>query len=298
MRTLEYTVPAEFNDRKVLHFLKGSVGLSSRLIRALKMQENGIMKNGSHTRTVDIINEGDIITINIPEDKKEENFSEGDATCLTRAGVEILYEDADVLVVNKPALMPIHQSHNHQGDTLADLVISYLNTEASGAIFRAVGRLDKGTSGIVVCGKNAFSANKLQGHIRKTYFALPTGSYSGTGTIEVPIYRPDPMKTYRTVDPRGDYALTKYEVLKTGENLSFVRVQIETGRTHQIRVHFAHLGTPLLGDSMYGEEDPRISHQSLHCGVAEFEQPYSGVLIKVEAKLPEDMQQIIDTELS
>ncbi|MDD6807714.1 MAG: RluA family pseudouridine synthase [Oscillospiraceae bacterium] len=298
MRTLEYIVPVEYDNRKVLHFLKGSVGLSSRLIRALKMQENGIMKNGSHTRTVDIIKVGDKITINIPDDSKNENFSVGDSTCLTRAGVEILYEDADVLVVNKPALMPIHQSHNHQGDTLADLVISYLNTESSGAIFRAVGRLDKGTSGIVVCGKNAFSANKLQGNIYKTYFALPSGSYSGTGTIEAPIYRPDPLKTFRNVDERGDYALTRYEALKTGENVSLVRVNIETGRTHQIRVHFAYLGTPLIGDTMYGTEDPRISHQSLHCGIAEFEQPYTGVLIKVEAKIPEDMERIILSELS
>ena len=316
MRTLEFIVPSEYDGRKVLHYLRGSAGLSSRLIRNLKMFENGMMLNGVHTRTVDIIHTGDKITVNLPEDEVADTAadiyemptlcstseSSDDSLCasftftsLADYGVEILYEDEDLIVVNKPATLAIHPSHNHQGDTLANLIAAYLKTKNRVSVFRAVGRLDKGTSGIVICALNAFAANKLQGNIRKTYYALPSGCYSGSGTVNAPIYRPDPIKTYRTVDDRGDYAVTHWTALKTGEEMSLVRVNLETGRTHQIRVHFAHLGTPLVGDTMYGEPDQRISHQSLHCGEAEFKHPYSGDDIVITANIPNDMQALIDT---
>ncbi len=311
MRTLEFIVPSEYDGRKVLHYLRGSAGLSSRLIRNLKMFENGMMLNGVHTRTVDIIHTGDKITVNLPEDdvpdtaadiyempsivSPDSNVDASSAfTNLADYGVEVLYEDEDLIVVNKPATLAIHPSHNHQGDTLANLIAAYLKTKNKVSVFRAVGRLDKGTSGIVVCALNAFAANKLQGNIRKTYYAVPSGLYSGQGTVNAPIYRPDPIKTYRTVDERGDYAVTHWTSLKTGKEMSLVRVNLETGRTHQIRVHFAHLGTPLVGDTMYGEPDSRISHQSLHCGEAEFEHPYSGEKIVITANIPKDMQSLID----
>lgn len=312
MRTLEFIVPSEYDGRKVLHYLRGSAGLSSRLIRNLKMFENGMMLNGVHVRTVDIIHTGDRITVNLPEDEVAETAadiyempsllsenSDVDAsftfTSLSDYGVEILYEDEDLIVVNKPATLAIHPSHNHQGDTLANLIAAYLKTKNRVSVFRAVGRLDKGTSGIVICALNAFAANKLQGNIRKTYYALPSGHYSGSGTVNAPIYRPDPIKTYRTVDPRGDYAVTHWTAVKTSEKMSLVRVNLETGRTHQIRVHFAHLGTPLVGDTMYGEPDVRISHQALHCGEAAFKHPYSGDDIVITADIPQDMQKLIDT---
>ncbi len=311
MRTLEFIVPSEYDGKKVLHYLRGSAGLSSRLIRNLKMFENGMMLNGVHTRTVDIIHTGDKITVNLPEDEVADTAADiyempsfasenldVDAsftfTSLGDYGVEILYEDEDLIVVNKPATLAIHPSHNHQGDTLANLIAAYLKTKNRASVFRAVGRLDKGTSGIVICALNAFAANKLQGNIRKTYYALPSGPYSGAGTVNAPIYRPDPIKTYRTVDDRGDYAVTHWESLKTGAEMSLVRVKLETGRTHQIRVHFAHLGTPLVGDTMYGESDERISHQALHCGEAEFKHPYSGDDIVITANIPDDMQRLID----
>lgn len=307
MRTLEFVVPSEYDGRKVLHYLRGNAGLSSRLIRNLKMFENGMMLNGVHTRTVDIIHTGDRITINLPDDEVSKTASDIYAmpsladtessfkfTNLTDYGVEILYEDDDLIAVNKPATLAIHPSHNHQGDTLANLIAAYLKTKNSVSVFRAVGRLDKGTSGIVICAKNAFSANKLQGNIRKTYYALPSGYYSGKGTVNAPIYRPDPIKTYRTVDEKGDRAVTHWEALKSGGDMSLVRVNLETGRTHQIRVHFAHLGTPLIGDTMYGKIDERISHQALHCGEAEFVHPYSGDNIVISANIPSDMQALID----
>lgn len=297
MRRLEFVVPTEYDGRKVLHYLRGVAGLSSRLIRCLKAYDNGMLLNGEHTRTVDIIHTGDKLTINLPEDNVDMEIANVDDgfTTLEDAGVEIVYEDEDLVAVNKPANLAIHPSHNHQGDTLANLLAAHLKSQGKKSTFRAIGRLDKGTSGIVICGLNAYVANLLQGHIKKTYFAIPSGRYEGSGTIDAPIYRPDPIKTYRTVDERGAYAITHWTALKTSENASFVRVNIETGRTHQIRVHFAHLGTPLIGDTMYGEESPLIDHQSLHCGIAEFTHPVTGEKIVINAQIPKEMQAIIDT---
>lgn len=296
MRTLNYTITSENDGSKVLYFLKGKAGLSSRLIRSLKLVDNGIMLNGEHTRTVDEIHENDVLTINIPEDVLTEDLSEYDGTDF--GDLQILYEDEDILVVNKPAMLAIHPSHNHQGDTLANLIAAYLKSKGKKATFRAVGRLDKGTSGIVVCALNAFAANKLQGKIEKTYYAIPSDIFTEDGSIEAPIFRPDSIKTYRTVDERGDYALTHYKVLQSGAlpdgtKASFVKVNIVTGRTHQIRVHFAHLGAPLLGDTMYGTARADISHQALHCGHAELLQPFTNCKICIDAPLPQDMNEII-----
>ncbi len=311
MRTLEYKIPTEYDGKKVLYFLKGNAGLSSRLIRSLKNYENGLMLNGLHTRTVDILHRGDMLTVNIPDDdvcpedsnldfSKDSFFrtDNGDFS-LKNYGVQILYEDDDIIAVNKPAMLAIHPSHNHQGDTLANVLAAHLKSKGKASVFRAVGRLDKGTSGIVICALNAFAANKLQGHIEKTYFAIASGKYDGAGSIEVPIYRPDPIKTYRTVDKRGDYALTHWIALESGTledgvSATLLEVKIATGRTHQIRVHFAHLGTPLLGDTMYGLPRGDISHQALHCGKATFRQPYTGEVIELTTDLPSDMQNILD----
>lgn len=281
MRTLEYTVDERFDSLKLYSFLKGHIHLSSKLIRSLKRTENGLLINGCHARTIDLLHTGDRVSVNIPQDEK---------TALPGSVMpEVIYEDDDVLVVNKPPYMPIHESHNHQGDTLANSVCGYLSKKGKQCSFRAVGRLDKGTSGLVVCALNSHAAALLSGKIEKTYYALPTGSFEGNGTIDEPIFRPDPMKTLRTVDERGDRAVTHWQALKTGEELSLLEIRLETGRTHQIRVHFAWLGAPLLGDRMYGEEREDINHQALHCGLVSFIQPVTGERITCSAPMPDDM---------
>lgn len=288
MRTLHFTVTSEYDGRKVLHFLRGSAGLSAKLVRSLKNYDNGIQLNGEHVRTVDLIHTGDVVTVNLPEDNTMVESAGFDPDTL-----DILYEDEDVIVINKPATLAVHPSHNHQGDTLANLLAAHLVREGKTSTFRAVGRLDKGTSGIVVCALNSYAASKLQAQIDKTYFAIPTGKYEGSGTIDAPIYRPDPIKTIRCVDPRGDEAVTHWTALKTGEDLSLVEVHLETGRTHQIRVHFASLGTPLAGDTLYGVPREDITHQALHCGRAKFTHPYTGKRLCFEAPIPEDMARLL-----
>ena len=287
MRKLDFTVPEEYDGQRLQNFLRGEIKLSLRLMRSLKRVENGIMINGEHARTVDIIHTGDAVTLNIP-------YTQGSAKAVSDIDLDIRYEDDDVLVVNKPALLPIHESHNHQGDTLANAVAAHLKSEGKSPVFRAIGRLDKGTSGLVVCALNQHSAARLSGNIEKEYIAIPSGRYDGKGTIDAPIYRPDPMKTLRCVDPRGDRAVTHYESVKSSDTASLLKIRLETGRTHQIRVHFAHLGTPLIGDFMYGAEDKRIERQSLHCGYVRFVQPITGEQIECLAELPEDMQRLAD----
>lgn len=293
MRTLHYIVPVEYEGSKVLHFLKREAGLSTRAIRNLKFHEDGILVNGIPTRTIDPLHVGDSLIVNLPSDGPAQSphpFSPSEPV----PEPVILYEDEDVVAVNKPAGLAVHQSHSHQGDTLADWLLSHYAEDGSTTVFRAVGRLDKQTSGVVVCARNKFAASPLQGNVHKTYYALVNGVYVGSGTIDEPIYRPDPGKTTRSVDPRGVPAVTHWRALKTGNGISFLEVTLETGRTHQIRVHFASKGTPLLGDTMYcAPEREDIRRAALHCGKAEFRQPFTGAEVLVHAGLPEDMRGIL-----
>lgn len=285
MRSIDYTVTEYFDGKKIFNFLRGHVKISVRLLRSLKTVENGIMLNGVRARTIDIIHTGDTVTINIPDDNT--------MSIPIDYPLDVVYEDDDLLIINKPPMLPMHESHNHQGDTLANAVAGYLMKKNKPATFRAIGRLDKGTSGIVVCALNTHVAARLSGKIKKQYLALVTARYDEDGTIDKPIYRPDPMKTYRTADDRGDYAVTHYHVEEKGDNYSLMRIDLETGRTHQIRVHFAYLGTPLYGDRMYGTEDERICHQALHCENLTFTHPVTNEEIKVTAEMPEDMKELL-----
>ncbi len=285
MRELEYIVEDYFEGKKLISFLRGHVKISVRLLRSLKRVDGGIRINGNHARTIDILHAGDRVTLTIHEDEN--------SSIPIDYPLSVIYEDEDVLVLDKPAMLPMHESHNHQGDTLANAVSGYLQKKGKSLTFRAVGRLDKGTSGLVICALNSHAAARLSGSFEKTYYAISTGHYEGTGTIDKPIYRPDPIKTYRTADDRGDRAVTHYEVLESGENYSLHRINLETGRTHQIRVHFAFLGTPLYGDRMYGEEHPIIERQALHCGKVVFDHPVTKERLELEAPLPEDMTALL-----
>jgi len=282
LRVIEYKVEEYFEGKKLISFLRGHVKISVRLLRSLKRVDGGIKINGKNARTVDLLHSGDTVTLSIPEDDTHSIPIDYE--------LKVIYEDDDVLVIDKPAMLPMHESHNHQGDTLANAVAGYLQKKGKSLAFRAVGRLDKGTSGLVICALNSHSAARLSGKFEKTYYAIATGHYARTGTIDKPIYRPDPMKTCRTADDRGDRAVTHYEVLESAADYSLLRIHLETGRTHQIRVHFAWLGTPLYGDRMYGEEHPLIGRQALHCGEVSFNHPVTGERLTLKVELPEDMK--------
>lgn len=292
MRVLHFTVPPEYNGKKAREFLRRGAGVSARLLRALKADPMGVCRGGRPLRMVDLLHTGDRLTLTLPDER-----GAGGTRALLPLPLEVLYEDDDLLVVNKPAGLAMHETHNHQGDALSNAVAYYLQQQGSAAVFRTVGRLDKGTSGAVVCALHKYGAAKLSGHIEKEYLAVACGVYEGCGTIDAPICRPDPGKTLRAVGEPGEAAVTNWEALWTDGKISLLRVRPETGRTHQIRVHFASLGTPLVGDDMYKSPDTRLSHQALHCARIRFTHPVSGKALDLYATPPADMAALLPEDV-
>ena len=282
-RQLNYVIPESYNGRKVIHYLRGEAGLSSRLTISLKYRPDGILRNGEHIRTIDPLKTGDILTVNLPDES-------GTVSAVPVVQLDIVYEDEDILVVNKPAGLAMHPTHNHQDDSLANCVAAH----RPDAVFRAVGRLDKCTSGLVLCAMNQMAAAKLSGNYKKEYLAVAGGVYEGSGTINKPIFRPDPMKTLRAVGETGEHAVTHWTALATDGRLSLLRIRLETGRTHQIRVHFASLGTPLAGDDMYGSTVNPPDRAALHCAKLTFSHPVTGETLTFSAPMPQDMQRLAD----
>lgn len=279
-RTIEYTVPPEYDGCKAVRFLRGGCGFSARVMKKVKYS---LLCNGSRLRTIDIVKSGDKISVILPDDDEV-------APQEICAELDIIYEDEDILVINKSPFMAMHPTHNHQGDTLANAVAAYLSQKGKNAVFRAVGRLDKGTSGVVVCALNKLSASKLAGKVDKEYYALVEGRLSGSGRIDVPIYRPDPAKTLRacSYEMGIESAVTNWNAEREFDNATLVKLKLETGRTHQIRVHMAFSGHPLAGDNMYGDFMTEIGHQLLHCRRCRLIHPVTGEKLEFEAAFCDD----------
>lgn len=287
-RVIEYKITEEYGGLKIYTFLKYRKGFSDRLIRSLKRQENGILLNGEHARTIELLAPGDILGVTLPESENRIEPIEYE--------LDIVYEDDDILVINKPPFLAMHPTHNHQGDTLANAVTSHLLKQGKTCAFRAVGRLDKGTSGIVIAALNPLSAAKLNGRVVKEYCAVVKGHPEESGTVDAPIYRPDPMKTLRacSYEKGVEPAVTHWQVIKYGGDCSLIRLNLETGRTHQIRVHMAFIGHPLAGDTYYGDFRPEFGHQLLHCRRAELIHPVSGERAVFETGLPAEFERCLD----
>lgn len=258
--------------------LKNNV--SKRLITKLKREPNGILKNNTHARTVDLISAGDIVEINFQDEKRLDPNPDLD--------VEIAFENEDFVVFNKPPFMPVHPSIKHQGDTLGNY-FAYLYPHLT---FRPVNRLDRDTSGLCVVAKNPLYAKLLQFSVKKTYYAIATGEISQNGTIDAPIARETESIITRIVSPNGQHAVTHFKPLKISNHNTLVEIQLETGRTHQIRVHFAHIGHPLVGDDLYGEKSDLINRHALHCGKLEIILPNEKPL-EIFKNLPDDMQRLM-----
>ena len=262
-------------------FLK-SFGVSSALLTKLKQTEIGITLNGSFAKAIEQMKTGDILQISIE--------SKGHMPEPSDTEIDILYEDEDILVVNKPPFMPVHESRNHRGDTLSNAVAAHIKEDTA---FRAVFRLDRDTSGAVLIAKHELAASKLAGKIRKDYYAVVHGKITDSGTINLPIKRLDESIIKRCVAEDGERAVTHYEVVKIKDGTTLLKINLETGRTHQIRVHFSHLGYPLVGDSLYGGEDERINRQALHCRDIYFIHPITNEEMHIFCPFPLDFQKLI-----
>jgi len=252
MRILTYL--CEKSDITVKNVLQKHFNMASSIITALK-NTNGILVNGEHVTVRKTMDRGDELKLIIPE-KSSQNIT------LVKGNLEILYEDEDILCVNKPPLMPTHPSQNHHTDTLANIVMYYYKDVPF--TFRASNRLDSYTSGIVVIAKNMYSAsflctNSFRQNIKKTYYAICRGTFSQKkGTVVAPISRCEGSTIKRCVSDTGKYACTEYEVIKENNNLSLVKLNLKTGRTHQIRVHMSYLGHPLNNDFIYDDMADKI----------------------------------------
>ena len=281
-RIINYQIGSDETGLKIYTFLKFRKGYSTSLIRTLKTVESGILLNGKFAKTIEVLNEGDTLCVTIPDETTEIEPIECE--------LDILYEDEDVLVINKSPFLAMHPTHNHQGDTLANGVVAHLIKECKSPAFHAVGRLDKGTSGLVVCALNPLSACKLSGKIQKEYYAIVKGYLEEMGTVDIPIYRPDPMKTLRacSYEKGVEPAVTHWTVLERYEGKTLIKLNLETGRTHQIRVHMASIGHPLAGDSYYGDFEPEHGHQLLHCGKCSFIHPVTEKSMEFKASYPQE----------
>lgn len=268
-------------DGKTLGEVLLKRGVSRRLVTRLKRIENGILCNGEKIRTIDLVKQGDKIILS----EQDEKFLEPNISL----NVPIVFEDEHLIVFNKPPFMPVHPSIKHQGDTLGNYFAAYCD----GLTFRPVNRLDRDTSGCVVVAKNQYSALALQKTIDKVYFAVCHGHPEKTGCIDLPIARENESIIKRCVSSEGQSAVTNYEVIAQNEEYSLVKIILETGRTHQIRVHFSYIGHPLAGDDMYGgERTDFFERQALHCGEVSFTHPITNTLIGVKAEHEFDLDKL------
>ena len=286
---LSYTVKQNDSYINVLDVLKNEFLLSARLITKLK-QSNNIFFNEEITYTKKLVCANDVVSVLI--DFVEDNSN----IVATNIPLDIIYEDEYLLAINKPANMPVHPSMLHYEETLSNAVKYYFDTLNLKRKIRIVNRLDKDTSGIVIFAKNEYIQECLikqmkTKELKKEYLAIVTGYLQKkSDTLCFPISRKEGSIIERTVNPNGDIAITHYNILKEQNNLSLVHVFLETGRTHQIRVHFSHINHPILGDTLYGTPSPLINRQALHSYKITLLHPISKQILTLVAPIPNDMK--------
>lgn len=286
----------EFVGLCVKEILVDKLGFSKRAITSLKSRPDGIMINGQHVTVRATVKEGDILTINIDDCNHTEKLVPSSVM------PDIIYEDEYIVALNKPSFMPTHQSQGHFYDTLANSLAYYYSLSSRPFVFRSVNRLDRNTSGAVLVAKDRLSSSKLaqqmkEDKIKKSYLAILEGELSQDGgTVTTYIRRKEKSIILREVCEICDdakLAITEYKVLARNNGLSLVLAAPVTGRTHQLRVHFAHIGAQILGDDLYGKSSPLIERHALHAYKLCFNHPEHKQYIELTAPLPSDMYDII-----
>lgn len=295
--TMIYLIQQQDIQKTVEQFLLSN-GYSAALIRRLRHTEQSILKNGSPVYTTYRLDEDDSLAVTLPEEHGSENIVP------VPMDLDIRYEDRDLLVVNKAAGVPIHPSQGNHDNTLANGIAWYLGEKGEAATYRAINRLDRDTTGLLILARHALSACMLsemvRTHaIRRCYLAAASGLVPPEGVIDAPIARTCDSTIERCVDfERGDSARTHYRTLyyNRDTDCSLVELRLETGRTHQIRVHMKHIGHPLPGDFLYNPDYRLIGRQALHSWQLDFIHPIKKEPLHFEAPLPEDMRRLFGQE--
>ena len=294
------TLTADLSGERLDAFLaRSELGLSRSAVQKL-MEEGCVRLNGKAGRKNDRLNPGDVVEITIPEPKPVD-------VAPRQMPLDIVYEDEDVVVINKPKGLVVHPAAGHQEDTLVNGLLYAMGDSLSGINGELrpgiVHRIDKDTSGLLAVAKNdlahAVLASQLKDHtMARTYEAIVCGNLKeDSGTVDAPIGRhPSDRKKMCVTERNSKEAVTHWEVVKRYRGYTHIRCRLETGRTHQIRVHMAHIGHPILGDTVYGHKKPELgqSSQCLHAGALCFRHPRDGRPVLVFAPLPEYFQQVLE----
>ncbi len=292
-----FVVTAEQEGKLLRDFLRGDCCMSRKTLCALKQKENGILLNGRSVTVRAVLSAGDKVEAAIEDREQDENPN------VVPVGEmpDIIYEDDAVIAVNKPCGMPTHTSFGHYEDALSNAVCAYLKGKGQPFVFRAINRLDRDTSGVVLIAKNKYYASILsksleKGSFEKKYIAVVHGKTEPCGRIEGYIEREGESIIKRRFltekTEASDYSLTEYKTLSSSENASLLKLSPITGRTHQLRVHMAHIGHPIFGDNMYCYENDGISRQALHAYTLTFPSPINGEKIKAIAEIPSDIKEL------
>lgn len=290
----KYTINKEFEGITLEEYLKNKLEISARNRQKL-FHSSGVMVNGKKAFSKRILKENDVVSVKVQRDKDYGVIPE-------KGNVEIIYEDDYVIALNKPAGILVHPAGQTTKGTLANYLAGYFQEKKQIITIRPLHRLDRDTSGIVLFAKSAEIQKKLteafaENKIHRQYIALVTGELKEKeGRIEAPIGKDKRNPNRRKISADGQRAITNYKLLKTveinSEKISLAELRLETGRTHQIRVHMAHLGNPVLGDKMYGRISRFIKRQALHASEMKFVNPIIDKIIKITAPIPNDFNEI------
>lgn len=272
-------------------------GYSRHLLTYLRHHENTLLLNGTAVFTNHPVREGDTLTVRFTDEIPQLTVVP------TPMELDVIHEDEDILVLNKPPYLPIQPSLGHYEHTLGNGVVAYYESRGIPFVYRCVNRLDRNTSGLVIIAKNMVSSailyEEMKGRrIHRTYFTVVHGRPDpGCGVIDLPIARKTPSLMERCVDPEnGQRAVTHYRELSynPGNDTTALQVQLETGRTHQIRVHMSHTGHPVVGDTLYGARQADLTgRQALHSWKLSFTHPVSREPLCFEAPLPADIRSLL-----
>lgn len=293
-RILTYNINANSNSIKISHYLRNK-GYSLQNIAALKQMEGSILVNHHPRHMNERLQKGDQLTVHIRENAVSDNILP------VPLPLNILFEDEDLLIINKPAGMPTHPSANNRDNSLANGLAWYFKQQHKPFIFRCNNRLDRDTSGITIVAKHMVCASMLSAmavrhEVCREYLAIVRGCpVPESGIIHAPLSRKPGSIIERIVDfDHGENAVTHYRILKKENGHSLISLKLETGRTHQIRIHLKYLGYPLIGDYLYNPDMEYIRRQALHSFRMTFKHPITGQPMDFHAPLPEDMENIIE----
>lgn len=293
-RYLTLRITPELAGQEVNTLLRRTLGLSGTVLRHVKWLEDGITLDGARVNVRVQVREGQMLAVRMTDPQSTSGVVPAEGP------LDIVYEDADLVVVNKAPGVLVHPGHGHFDDTLGNFLMYHYQQTGDESDFHPVHRLDKGTSGLVVAAKHAHGQEKLKnqlhtGDFRRVYLAVCDGAPPApAGTVDAPIGRADGSLMAREVRPDGRPARTHYKVLQARGPRSLVELELETGRTHQIRVHMAHLGCPLTGDFLYGAENRAlIARPALHSAKLELAHPITGARLSFAAPLPADMAALV-----